>query len=229
VGNRERFLDVLGRSAGPICDDCGADAAGFSNRQQAFQLATQLAGQGVIGRDRRECATCGRVKNSSWMSVQGIGAQRVASPALTPRATEPEFHHSLWHWEGNVQGVIVGWLRAEQFGIERVADTASKEQGHDIVAVSPAGRRLLISAKGFPDPSLSSRYVYARHLFADGVLDLLRYRHQSDDIDLALGLPDGFTTYLALAKQVSWLRLKLPFSIFWGSENGSVRVQRPED
>jgi hypothetical protein len=107
------------------------------------------------------------------------------------------------------------------------ANTETKERGIDIVAQTPKGRALLVTVKGYPDPKYRSRHTQARHLFADALLDLIFYRDENPEAELALGLPDGFTTYLALAKRVQLIRRSLVFTIWWASEDGSVRIQEP--
>jgi hypothetical protein len=127
-----------------------------------------------------------------------------------------------WYWEGNVVARIVRGLRDRNYAIEKVVDTATKEAGVDIVASSPDGRPLWISVKGFPE---KSAYVQARHWFAGAVLDMVLYRNERADVDLAIGLPAGFPTYEALVARTSWLRAAIPFSVYWAAEAGGVTVQ----
>lgn len=74
--------------------------------------------------------------------------------------------------------------------------------------------------KGFPEKSAS---VQARHWFAGAVFDLLLYRGENADVDLALGLPDGYQTYQGLTKRIEWLRRQMPFAVYWVAESGAVR------
>lgn len=39
-----------------------------------------------------------------------------------------------WFWEGNVQGRLAVWLRDQGWEDVRIADTASRERGVDILA-----------------------------------------------------------------------------------------------
>ncbi len=57
------------------------------------------------------------------------------------------------------------------------------------------------------------------------MFDLVLYRDESNSADLSLGLPDGFATYKNLTDRVTWLRSHLPFTIYWVSESGEVRLQ----
>ncbi len=106
--------------------------------------------------------------------------------------------------------------------IQKVADTAARSPGKDIDAIGPDGRVLWVSVKGYPE---KSKHTQARHWFAGGILDLVRYRHEREDVSLALCLPDGFTTYQNLARQTPWLRNAMPFVIYWVLESGEVRVE----
>jgi len=141
----------------------------------------------------------------------------VAHRESAPAAGRP------WFWEGNVQAQIVSELARNGFQIRRVADTESHEPGRDIEAVGPDGRGLWISVKGFPEKSAS---VQARHWFAGAVFDLLLYRDENSMVELALGLPKGFSTYENLTTRVKWARPQLPFVIYWVDEQGSVTVER---
>ena len=79
--------------------------------------------------------------------------------------------------------------------------------------------------KGYPgDPDGANPSTQARHWFSHAVLDVVRYRDESDRVLLAIGLPDGFVTYRNLASSVLWLRANLPFTIFWVDESGAIRV-----
>lgn len=106
----------------------------------------------------------------------------------------------------------------DRYRIGRSANTASREQGIDIEAESD-GRLLWVSVKGFPT---LSPHVQARHWFAGAVLDLVLYREQRKDVNLALGLPSGFKTHANLAARVTWLRASTPFLISWVDERGRV-------
>ena len=128
---------------GAVCDDCLAAAAGFTQRQTAYQVASQLAATGRIQRNRAACSICGRVKNASWVGQ--------LPPVPVPVQSTPlDGEERLWHWEGNVQNRIAAALRQRGISITAFANTATKEQGIDIVAQTPEGRTLLVTVKGYP-------------------------------------------------------------------------------
>ena len=121
-----------------------------------------------------------------------------------------------------MQSTLAAWLTHQGLRIERVANTATREAGKDIVAVTAEGKTLWVSVKGFPEGM--KPYTQARHWFSGAVFDLILYRDERADVELALAFPDGFPTYRALAARLSPLRQAMPFTIYWISESGSVRI-----
>lgn len=103
-----------------------------------------------------------------------------------------------------------------------MADTESRAPGKDIIALSPDGRELWVSVKGFPENSPNTQ---ARHWFSGAVFDLILYHGENPDVTLALGLPDGFPTYKGLPPRVKWLQESMPFRIYWVAESGRVSVE----
>jgi hypothetical protein len=218
MSNKDKLLAALGRLGGPVCDDCAAAAAGLTRRQTAFQLATELAAQGAIGRAKAICSLCGALKNASWRIGITPAADSIRpSPPATDR-TRP------WYWEGNIQSRLVDELKRLGYAIESVVDTGTKEPGTDIVARSSGGKGLWVTVKGFPE---KSAYTQARHWFAGALMDVVLYRGAESAIDLAIGLPDGFPTFQALASRVAWLRDRVPYSVYWVGESGTVRTESP--
>ncbi len=121
-----------------------------------------------------------------------------------------------------MQCALVAWLVGQGYWIAGASNAAAGSDRIDIEAVAPDGRDLWVSVKGYPEQSQDSQ---ARNRFAAAVLDLVCYRNRRADVELALGLPDGFATYAALAPGTAWLRQVTPFRIFWVSEDGAVRVE----
>ena len=134
-------------------------------------------------------------------------AATAPSPASRPpvdSTTEKTAAIDEWHWEGNVQNAVVADLVGRGWTIVRVADTKSREHGHDVVA-ERGPERVIVEVKGYP----SSRYVsgekagqrkptspntQARHWFAMALLAGATMRSSEADSEVALALPD-FTTY----------------------------------
>ena len=220
---KERVLAALDTAPGPVCDDCLPKMADLSARQVAYTTCTALAGQGRIGRGRGSCKLCGKFKTVSWgLTARQPEPQHVRTLEMEAPKAKRVLSTRPWYWEGNIQSVLVAWLVGRGYMIRSVTDTAAREQGKDIVAVSPDGRELWVSVKGYPEKSAG---VQARHWFAGALFDLVVYRGESPDADLALGLPDGFGTYAGLASRVAWLRIAMPFTIYWVAESGAVLAE----
>ncbi len=203
MSNKDRPLAAFGRLGGPACDDCAAAETGFTRRQTAFRLATELAAQGAIGRAKAICSLCGAQKNASWWIGITPAADSIRpSPPAANRARP-------WYWEGNIQSRIVDEWGGLGFAIESVVDTGTKEPGTDIVARSSGGKSLWVTVKGFPEKSACTQ---ARHWFAGALMDAVLYRGAGSAIDLA---------------RVAWLRDKVPYSVFWVGESGTVRTESP--
>ena len=65
------------------------------------------------------------------------------------------------------------FLARKEYQIHRAANTLTKEQGKDIMAVSSVGRELWVSVKGRPEGTLkTSPYLMARHYLNDAMGDL---------------------------------------------------------
>ncbi len=210
----DRILSHLAKVRMPLCDDCLAEELGIRYRQQARLRSLQLEEQGAVLRDRsRTCERCGGTK----ICTQWSGAEPVlqAKPGVID-VSRP------WYWEGNVQRVIVGWLHGRGWRIESSADTASKQHGIDIIAMRE-GRRLLVSVKGYPQGTMKTNpSTQARHWFSHAVTDLIRYRTEHPEAELAIGVPDRGVTYRKLHERLEWAFERLPASVFWVTEIGLV-------
>ncbi|MHB8926566.1 MAG: hypothetical protein ACYC9Q_02730 [Bacillota bacterium] len=235
----ERILDAINTLDVPICDDCLAERLGLKYRQQAFLRNRQLASAGLIGRGRGVCGFCGGRKNVNWrieprgrasygptpeVGLSGPDSRAAAPTAALARPDEVGSSHRQWSWEGNVQAVLVRYLEQDGYRITHTADTASREAGKDIIALTPEGRELWVSVKGFPEPKPSAT-TQARHWFAHAIFDMVLYRDQNSEASLAIGLPGGFKSYAALAKKVEWFLKDMPVTLYWVHEDGTVKVQ----
>ena len=205
---------------GPLCDDCISDGARIRPRQTVNIVCRGLSKSSELRRTKNLCSRCRGTKLLNYLS-----------PAFAVAAVEPSTRtvdsakSRPWYWEGNVQTRIVEYLEREQ-GLEIVAtaDTAAREAGKDIVSRSAGKAELWISVKGYPE---RSPHAQARHWFSQAMFDLVLYRDLSTEATLGMGLPAGFSTYRRLADRVNWIRSRLPFWIFWVSENGEVTCEDP--
>ncbi len=214
-GTRERILGTLEELPSGLCDDCLSERSGVRPRQQVNQRARELENEGRIVRQRRSCPSCGRHKIVN--STGGMPQALEQDPPLAPLAgKEP------WCWEGNVQAHIVTYLASNGYQIRQVSSTRNRTQGKDISARTPEGSRLWVSVKGWPKRSSNTQ---ARHWFSQALLDMVLYRDEDPEAELAVGLPAGFSTYENLYGRIGWFRRVLPLKAFWVHEDGSVSEQ----
>ena len=215
--NKDRLLSVM--TTAEICDDCLSNLSGIQPRQTIYQICSKWSETSLVLRYKGNCEHCHKGKIVNRFPDNNLDVERFASKP--PLNNEP-VGTNAWFWEGNVQGRVVSYLVQNGYSIRSVADTASRAQGKDIIAVAPDHTELWVSVKGFPEKSPN---VQARHWFSSAVFDLILYRGESSFVELALALPDDFTTYANLSPRVEWLKRTMPFKIYWVSENGSVRVE----
>ncbi len=190
-------------------------ALGVRYHSQVNSRCRDLEAEGLIER-RKVGRTIRNFYRASGSPTPAAAAAKVRAPAA--HTDRP------WHWEGNVQSAVVAYLVRLGYTIERVADTASKEAGKDVVARRD-GQPLWVSVKGYPTGTArTSPYTQARHWFKDAIFDIIDWRGQEDDADLALALPD-FPTYRGLAQRVAWLQPIARFTMLWVQEDGGVEAQ----
>lgn len=123
----------------------------------------------------------------------GANQRPTAGDGLLSVVFARQLHCGLWkRWK------LVTCLASQGYSIRSVVDTASKLQGKDIVAITPEGRELWVSVKGFPE---SNSFTQARHYFAQAVFDVILYRSENPVVELALALPD-----MAFSRMKDWPR-----------------------
>jgi hypothetical protein len=216
-----------------LCDDCLSDVANVKPRQSVYQACNALRDQGLLTRLTESCEACNRMKITNARLTHPDNAKDRVATATTaaehdPRAPGPV--HSVpidrpWYWEGYVQSSIVRFLQRSGASVQSQANTATREQGKDIVAIDKDGRALWVSVKGFPE---SSPNTQARHWFAGALLDLALYRAESETPRLAIGFPAGFATYENLVRRTKATLGFLGCHVFWVAENGEVTREGPQ-
>jgi len=77
-------------------------------------------------------------------------------------------------------------------------------------------------SRGWPEKSPNTQ---ARHWFSQALFDIILYRDESEDVELALAFPEGFTTYHNLAKRIKWFQKVARFKIFWISKGGAIHME----
>ena len=214
---RDKIFAALG-ATDRLCDDCLSEVTGIAPRQSINIACRALNAKKELSRAQEDCARCRRVK-----IVNRIGPLSAAAKAGMPALRESATRSGRpWYWEGNVQRKIVDYLKANGWTVQSEADTASREQGKDIVARNPLGELLWVTVKGFPE---RSKNVQARHWFAGAHHDLARYRNEDGNALLAMGLPHGFKTYEGLIKRDDAVRRFLGYRVYWVRADGTVSVE----
>jgi hypothetical protein len=135
--------------------------------------------------------------------------------------------------EETVQANLVAFLVSVGWQIARVANTATKERGIDVLATL-GERTLAVEVKGYP----STRYadvrragevkptapsVQARHWFAQAVLKAMLTRSDHPDYELAIALP-RMPTYQALAGRTKISLDRLEVAVFFVEADGQVHA-----
>lgn len=229
MANADKFLVVVSRATGPICDDCMTNQAPFKRRQISRRVGEDLGNAGKVTRTKGTCIFCDKKKKVSALANGSMGAAAKAKSAVAGPVTATSTYSPAkpWFWEGNIQATLVKHLISQGYTIHSFADTASKKPGIDVVASSPEGRRLWVTVKGYPEDKPEKKTkppTQARKWFSQAIFDLVLYHGQDPDVDLAMAIPAGVSTYPALAERGDWLRRAMPFTIYWVAESGVVRV-----
>ena len=222
MNNREKVL--TGLQFKNLCDDCLSTKSGVEPRQTVNIICREFASQKILRRRKSSCQQCLNFKivntliNKDMSNLDLTNFKRKVNNEVN-KLKKVETKKRPWYWEGNVQNRIVAHLKTKGYEIINEADTASREAGVDIRAINTSGKELLISVKGYPDRSKNTQ---ARHWFSQAIFDIIIYKQNYPDSDLAIGLPSGFTTYNNLIPKVLWLKKTTSFSVFWVSEGGQV-------
>jgi hypothetical protein len=191
--------------------------------QHINQTCRHLADQGLIVRD----ATHGGIVNR----LPGD------APPVRVAQREPSSTASEWAWEGNVQSRVATHLAATGWSIIRVADTAQRERGVDIIAERD-GQRLLVEVKGWPSttyargehagqPKPTQPGLQATHWFDEGVTTLIR-RGIEPGSRLALALPD-MPRYRTLLAEADWALDRLDITVYLVTADGAVEMWKQEN
>lgn len=215
---QDRIVAYLLEHPEGVDDDALTAALNLRQRQQANQRCRRLEQYGFVSR---------RTVNGKIRNFLNANPPKTITPRPTPNLANNE---RPWFWEGHVQDKLASHLRKLGYAIEFLADTATKQQGKDIVAVSPSGETLWVSVKGYPrGTERTNAGTQSRHWFAHALFDLILWRGQDASVSLALALPDQ-NTYRRLANRIDWFLSAARACIFWVDEHGTVVQQecRPQ-
>jgi len=203
---QDRILDYLTHHPEGVDDDALTVALGLAQRQQANQVCRRMEQIGILTRRRVD----GKIRN-------------FVNPASekSPKPNSPP-EERPWHWEGHVQAATVRHIQTLGFRIEFVANTATKQQGKDMIAVARSGQKTWISAKGYPVGTVKTTpATQARHWFSHAMFDLILWHGEDASVALALALPDQIT-YRNLSSRARWFLEELKASIYWVHQDGRV-------
>jgi hypothetical protein len=130
-----------------------------------------------------------------------------------------------------VQARLVTWLARQQWQLHRVANTASREQGIDILATMQ-GRTLAVEVKGYPsrsyaDPRRAGQVkptnppVQARHWYAQALMKAMLMRDEHPTYEIAVAFPD-MPTYRSLHQRTRTSLAALGITTFFVARDGTV-------
>lgn len=213
MANKQRIIDYLQRHPEGIDDDELAKVLNLKARQQANVICRKLVVENLIQRRLIN----GKIHNF-WIHGEYV------EPKDTLSITVPIEKTGNWFWEGNVQTLVIHYLLSENYELLFAANTASREQGKDIVA-ERNGKTLWVTVKGFPlGTERTKPSTQAGHWFKQAVFDILQYRGESKENELGIALPD-YHRYRSLAQKVSWIKPLADFAYFWVRESGEIVVE----
>jgi hypothetical protein len=150
--------------------------------KQAFGLATGVPTKAFVSQTARQhLARLGFAVRPETGSAAGTPVGTAATAASGGETTEPQ-----WPTETNVQAAVVRHIAGQGWQIRKVADTAAKEAGTDIVAQRGA-ETLGVEVKGYPSaqyadpakagqPKKTNPPTQVRHRYAAALLSALRLR-----------------------------------------------------
>ncbi len=214
---KQRIISFLQNHPEGVNDDELARALSLSARQQANMWCRELEEEGLVIRRR----VTGKIHN--FWADKDITVPPFAPPdSEKPQNNLPR--HEYWFWEGNIQSKVITSLAMQGYHIRSVADTASHQQGIDIVAEKD-GKPLWVSVKGYPQGTdKTNPSLQAGHWFKQAIFDIIEYRERDRNVSLAIALPD-FPRYRSMAQKITWIKPVANFSYFWVNENGEVVVE----
>jgi hypothetical protein len=215
---KQRIINYLSRHPEGIDDDELAKALNLKYRQQPNSRCRQLESEGLVV--RREVH--GKIHNF-W--VGGDQPYVQLEPKKTSSPSSPsKIDKDNWFWEGNLQSVVVKYLASQGYLIRSVADTASRQPGKDIIA-EKGGRAMWVSVKGYPKGTERTRpSTQAGHWFKQVIFDVIEYRGESKEAEIAVALPE-FSRYRALSEKITWFQEAANFVYFWVQENGDIEIE----
>ena len=118
----ERIVEFLRERPEGVDDDEICEALQLRARQQVNSRCRQLETEGIIVRRRVD----GKIRNFLAENSTNF------TPPVVDEPNVNRFTH--WFWEGNIQAQVVQHLVNNGYQIRSVADTATRQQGIDVIA-----------------------------------------------------------------------------------------------
>lgn len=226
MSHQSRILEFVEEYPGRDDDEI-ARLLHISPRQTVNKMCRILADKGMIARRANPQGKIGnyplRAQENAFLMTSKSSAAIAVSPD-TP---------TDWFWEGNVVATLASHLVAEGWTITAQADTASREQGPDLVAVKD-GLTLHVEAKGYPsvgyrDPARAGERKptnptqQAQHWLSHALLKAMRLQGAHPDAQVALAFPD-FPRYRGLLGEVEAGVAKLGLWVLFVGADGGVET-----
>lgn len=141
-----------------------------------------------------------------------------------------------WYWEGHVQAALAQTLEAAGWEVRSSADTASKQQGVDLL-LEREGRTLAIEVKGYPSESYAdprraheTKRTNPRNQcekwFSQALFKAMRLRSAMTKAEIAVAFPD-FPRYQALLRETEDSIRRLGVGVYLVDESGSATLVVP--
>jgi hypothetical protein len=208
-----RIIEYLREHPEGVDDDSLTIALNLKARQQANSRCRRLEAYGIVTRRQIK----GKIHN--FLNADA------PLHLIQETRTVVAIGEAPWFWEGNIQAAVVTYLENLKHSISFAANTATRQQGKDIIAIDGSGQTLWISVKGYPvGTPKTNPSTQARHWFSHALFDLILWRGESRTASVALALPDK-KTYRNFIGRVEWFLEEVSASIYWVSQDGRVSVE----
>jgi hypothetical protein len=151
---------------------------------------------------------------------------RESGPTGTGLASGPE-----WAWEGDVQDLFATFLGQHGWTILAMADTATKQQGVDVLA-SKQHRLLGAEVKGWPSKTYADvrraeevqptqPTTQAAHWFSQGLMKAMMLLDSHPDHESLMVLPD-YPRYRDLARRTGTSRMAAAVHVVFVKQDGEA-------
>jgi Holliday junction resolvase-like predicted endonuclease len=218
-------FDDVGALVGGLPESARVHRVWWSNDSKSEALAWRAAGWHV------EMVNLGSGHVSFARGAVGGSYAARSRPTFTRDSATRQQMPAEGRPEAVVQAELIAHLQATGWTILRQANTASKEQGIDVVAVKD-GTTVACEVKGYPSRSYvdprraaevkpTSPSVQARHWFAGAILASMLTRNDHPDYRVVIVVPDA-GTYQALYARTRDGLLLAGVEVWFVAKDGSV-------